>query len=561
MEKKIPNYKYTERLSALKVEQSSWVEHWRDISKHILPRSGRFDVTDRNKGDKRHNLIYDSTATKCLRILSAGLMSGMSSPARPWFRLSVADPTLLKDHAVKVWLSETTEIMRSIIAKSNIYRMLQNFYEELPTFGTAGAIIDKDFETVVHGQFLTIGQYYISQNHKGKVDTMFREFDMKVHQLVTQFGYENCTRSVQDLHDRGSLDSWVTVVHLIEPRIDRDPTKSDAKNMPFKNIYFERGRENEKLLLESGHKIFRGIFPRWHVSGGDVYGGACPGMEALGDIHQLQHEQLRKGQAIDYKLRPPMQAPASMKNHELSIFPGETSFIDTASGGAKTLFEVNIDLQHLLIDIQDVRERIRAAFYADIMLQFASQDMGRMTAAEVAQRHEEKLLMIGPVMERMHNELHSEIIEIIFHDMLEANLVPPPPESMQGMDLNIEFVSMMAQAQKAVSTNSIDRFLGTVTNLAQIKPTAVQKINEDKIVDLYADALGLDPSALYGDEEVALVRKKMAQAQEQAQKAAAMNQGADTLQKLSNANTQDKNALTDVTKMFSGYSTPQGGQG
>lgn len=184
-----------------------------------------------------------------------------------------------------------------------------------------------------------------------------------------------------------------------------------------------------------------------------------------------------------------------------------------------------------------------------------------MMVAEVVQRHEEKLLMIGPVMERMHNELHSQIIEIIFHDMLEANLVPPPPESMQGMDLNIEFVSMMAQAQKAVSTNSIDRFLGTVTNLAQIKPTAVQKINEDKIVDLYADALGLDPSALYGDEEVALVRQKMAQAQEQAQKAAAMNQGADTLQKLSNANTQDKNALTDVTKMFSGYSTPQGGIG
>ncbi len=553
----INRYLYTQRLGELEVEQSSFRDHWQDISRHLLPRSGRFFTTDRNKGQKKHHDIYDSTATRALRILSAGLMSGMSSPARPWFRLAVSDKALMKRHSVRAWLHGTEETMRSIMAKSNFYRMLQSMYEELPAFGTAAAILEPNFDNVMHGHFLTIGQYCIAQNNLEQVDTLYRKFDMTCGQLMKQFGYENCSQSVKTLIDRGSFEKWVTVVHLIEPRIDRDPTLRDKKNMAYKSVYYELGRENEMVLSESGFKRFRAIVPRWHISGGDIYGSSCPGMEALGDIRQLQHEQLRKGQAIDYKLRPPLQGPTSMKNNEPGIFPGEMTFVDTASSspGVRTLYEVNLDLSHLLADIQDVRQRINSAFYADLFLMFAQQDITRMTATEVAQRQEEKLLMLGPVMERIQNELHAQAIEIIFDDMMDAGLVEAPPQELQGMDLNIEFVSMMAQAQKAVGINSIDRFLGTIGAIAPLKPSIVDKLDEDALVDMYSDRLGIDPALIVASEKVAIVRDQRARQAQQMQQAEMANQSADAMQKMSNVSTEPGNVVGDVMNMFSGYST------
>src|SRR5574340_460430 len=104
--------KLQSRWGALKSERSSWIDHWRDISDYMLPRSGRFLVTDRNRGDRKHNNIYDSTSTRALRVLAAGMMAGMTSPARPWFRLTTSDPDLDESSAVKLWLADVTRMMQ-----------------------------------------------------------------------------------------------------------------------------------------------------------------------------------------------------------------------------------------------------------------------------------------------------------------------------------------------------------------------------------------------------------------------------------------------------------------
>ena len=114
--------KYSTRWSALKSERESWMSHWKEISDCIMPRSGRFFAEDRNKGGKRHNSIYDSTGTRALRTLAAGLMAGMTSPARPWFRLTTSDPQLDESAAVKSWLADVTRLMQMVFAKSNTYR-------------------------------------------------------------------------------------------------------------------------------------------------------------------------------------------------------------------------------------------------------------------------------------------------------------------------------------------------------------------------------------------------------------------------------------------------------
>lgn len=547
------------RWGQLKSERMSWWSHWQEISAYLLPRSGRFFVQDRDKGWRRHNNIYDNTGTRALRVLGAGMMAGATSPARPWFRLATADPDLNASPPVKAWLDDVTKRMQMIFQKSNTYRALHQIYEELGAFGTSANIILPNYDNVIHNYTLTTGEFCIATDYEGKVCTLYREFERPVSEIVKEFGYKNCSTMVQNMFDRGSLDQWVRLIHAIEPRADRDHKLKDAKNMAWGSYYFEVGGDPNKYLRESGFKEFPAVCPRWATVGGDIYGNS-PGMEVLGDVKQLQHEQLRKAQGIDYKTKPPLQAPTSMKNRDVETLPGGVTFVDAAnpSGGIKTAFEVNLDLSHLLADIQDVRERIRGGFYADLFLMLANATDTRMTATEVAERHEEKLLMLGPVLERLHNELLDPLINITFSRMVEANILPPPPPELQGMDLSVEFVSMLAQAQRAVGVNSVDRFVNSLGAVASFKPDVLDKFDSDEWADAYSDMLGVDPSLIVASDKAAIIRNQRAQAIAQQQKVDMMNTAADTVQKMGATPTGPggENMATDVMNMFSGYNTP-----
>ena len=546
------------RWGQLKSERASWLMHWQEITSYLLPRNGRFYREDRNRGWRRHNAIYDNTGTRALRTLGAGMLAGATSPARQWFRLATPDPELNSFQPVKMWLDDVTKRMQLVFQKSNTYRALHTMYEELGAFGTAVSVVLPDFNEAIHHYGVPCGEYCISTDAQGKVCTMYREFEMTVSQIVKEFGYKNCSTSVQNQYDRGSLDQWVPVIHAIEPRADRDTKKRDSKNMPWGSWYFEVGGEDGKFLRESGFEQFPVLAPRWSTAGGDIYGHS-PGMEALGDIKQLQHEQLRKAQAIDYQTKPPLQVPASMKNRDVETLPGGISFVDGASQGIRSAFEVNLNLNYLLQDIQDVRERVRGAFHADLFLMLQSAPYMRMTATEVAERHEEKLLMLGPVLERLHNELLDPLVEITFTRMLSAGIVPPAPEELQGMDLNVEFVSMLAQAQRAIGTNSVDRFVGNLGAIAQMKPDVLDKFDSDQWADIYADMLGVDPSLIIADKDVALVRQARNQAMAAKEQAAVLQQQSVAAKNLAAAPTNQQNALTDAVGMFSGYSSPATG--
>jgi len=553
-----PRDKLWTRWGQLKAERASWWAHWQEISTYLLPRNGRYFRQDRDKGWRRHNAIYDNTGTRALRVLGAGMMAGATSPARPWFRLGTADPELNSYQPVKLWLDDVTHRMQIIFQKSNTYRTIHQMYEELGGFGTSASIVLPDYKNVIHHYPSTIGEYCIATDWQGRVTTIYREFEKQVSQIVKEFGIENVSNTVKSFYDSGTLDAWIPIIHAIEPRADRDLSKRDSLNMPWRSIYFEVGGNPDKYLRESGFKSFPALVPRWAIAGGDMYGNS-PGMEALGDVKQLQHEQLRKAQAIDYKTMPPLQAPTSLKNRDVEKLPGGITFYEANNpqGGIKTMFDVNLDLQHLLLDIQDCRERVRGAFYADLFLMLANATDTRMTATEVAERHEEKLLMLGPVLERLHNELLDPLIDMTFERMVEANLVPPPPPELQGMELNVEFVSMLAQAQRAIGTNSVDRFVGNLGAVAQFKPDVLDKFDADQWADSYSDMLGVDPKLIIANDQVALIRQARAQAEAAQAQTEMLKQQSEPARNLAASQTGGgDNALMDIMNLYSGYGSP-----
>lgn len=555
----IPNLR--RRWGELDQEWTSWRDIYSQLSAFVLPFAGRFTETDRNLGNRRDGNIYDSTQRRALNVLGAGLMSGMSSPARPWFRLGTANPELADYQPVKLWLNDVQRRMLDLFQRTNTYQFLHRAYMELGLYGTAATFLDDDFESVIYGYPLTCGEYRISSNYRGEVDTLARKFQKTVGQVVKRWGLKNCSQATQSMYNSGDLDKWVTIYHLVEPRADRDPSLklSDARNMAFASWYWEEGAKNEtSYLSESGYREFPAICPRWQLFGSDIY-GESPGMVALGDIKQLQHEQLRKAEAIDYQTKPPLQVPSSLKNRDVQMLPGGVTFYDGANPqhGIRSMWEVNLNLQYLMADIQDVRQRINACFYVDLFLMLQAADQTQMTATEVAERHEEKLLMLGPTLERLHDEALSPLVERTFARMLTLGLLPPPPQEMQNQELNVEFISMLAQAQRAVGVASTDRFITGIGTLAQMKPEVVDKIDADTAIDLYADQLGVDPRMIVGNEQVALIRKQRAAAQAQAQAAEAMQSMAGAAKDLGSINTAQPNGLSDLLNLTSGYTLPQ----
>lgn len=479
-------------------------------------------------------------------------MSGMTSPARPWFRLTTFNPELDESYEVKVWMSQVTSLMQMVFYKSNTYRALQMAYEELGAFGTSATLIYDDFDRVIHCHPLTIGEFAIATDSRGRVNTVYREFRMTVAMLVQEFGLENVSRTVKDLYDRGQMDEWVEVINAIEPRTERDPRKTDAKNMPYLSVYFEKSGDKGKVLRETGFTEFPAMCARWSVTGGDIY-GTSPGMEALGDLCQLQQMQFRKSQAIDYKVHPPVLIPSEMKNMGTQFLPGGVIPYSNAQQAQqiRSAYMVDLDLNSLLVDIQDVRQRINEAFYRDIFMLMVNSTDKTMTATEVTERHEEKMLLMGPVLERLNAEMLDPLINIVFNKLVQADLLPPLPEDLQGQQLNVEFISILAQAQKAISTNSVDRMFSVLGNLAGMRPDIVDNVNLDFWPQWYADALGVDPRFIVSGKKVAVIREQRAQAEQQA---AAMEQLQGATQAAKNMGmTMQGQSPEQIMQAFTGY--------
>lgn len=546
MDEKMLSRRIRQRYQELKTERSSWLETCRDVSDFINPRHGRYSVTDRNLANSRKNKILDSSALRSQRTLSAGLMSGMTSPARPWFNLQMADPDLNKVGDVKNWLFDVSEIMRRIFSKSNVYRMLHTVYDELSLFGTAPAVLNYHHTNIIHGFPLTAGEYCIGADEFGQIDTLYREYQMTCKAMVEQFG-DKVSSHVMNLYNQGKYDVYFTVLQCIEPRLDSRVDSPFAKDMPFRSIYID---DQGNILRESGYKQFPVVAPRWSVCSNDTY-GVSPAMDALPDVKQLQLEQLRKSQGIDQQNNPTRIIPASMKNKMSSLMAGGVLFAQSPTdvAGVRSAFDIKPDLNGLLMDIQDIRQRIDSTFYADLFRMFEGSTQ-QMTAYEVSERQQEKMLMLGPVLERLDNELLSPLIQRTFDFMLQSNKVPPAPEDVQGQEMMIEYTSVMAQAQKAVSINNQSRFLNSLGSIAQLDQNVLDKFDADAAVDDLADSLGVNPKMIISGRKLAAIRQQKAKAQAQAQ---AQQQGLMAAQQARDMSQIDQQNLNDVMGNLMGY--------
>lgn len=546
--------KYNKRLESLKSERSSFISLWGELSDYHLSYRGRFLTSDRNKGYKRNTKQYNNTSHLAVRTLASGMMSGITSPARPWFRLSISDTDLREYTPVKEWLHQVQTIMYRVYAASNTYNSLHQLYSELGVFGTGAMGVFSDFENVIHCTTYTAGAYMLAMNGKNEVDTLYREYEISVGQCVKEFGIENCSTSVQDNWKNGNTEVWVKVVHIMEPNDDRDMISPLAKHKASRSAYYEVGANSEKenkFLRESGTDEFPVIAPRWNVAYGDIYATDCPGMTCLGDSKALQLGERRMYKVLDTISDPPLQGPSSMQNKVgKSLRNGEIVWKSTQGEGLSPIYDNYRPDLGAVVSVNDrAEDRVRRAMYEDLFLMLANDSRRQpVTAREIAEKHEEKLLMLGPMLERMHTEGLDPLINITFNKLQVAGVLPPPPRELEDKDMNVEYISILAQAQRLVATGGLDRLGNYVAQIATVWPEARHKFDASQAIDEYAEAIGTAPKVIRSDDEVEGLQAAEAAAQAQQ---GAMVQGqalADTAKTASETDISEDNALGAIMK-------------
>ena len=546
---------YNKRLEALRTEHSSFRSHYVELSDNILSSRGRFLTSDRNKGHKRNTKQFNNTGRRDSRSLSAGMMAGMSSPARPWFRLGTHNKALREIRSVKTWLKSVERLLFAIFAESNFYNVLAQVYKELGTFATAPMAIYENFDNVIRCQQFTVGSYFLGVNGHGLVDTLYREYQLQVGGVVSQFGIDNVTEQTKNNWNSGTTESWVDIIHIIEPNDDRDMQAVGPPPMAYRSVYYEKSGNNDNTFLrEKGFEEFPIMAPRWEVTAEDTYGTECPGMTALGDVKQLQIQEKKKAQALDKLVDPPLQAPSEMKGKRISLIPGDTSYVDVRGPGTgiAPIFDIRPDFNAIASDIQNTEHRINQAYFVDLFLMFTNiENRERVTQEEIIRKNEEKLLMLGPMLQRTQTELFDKIIDRTFNIALRADIIPEPPPELSGQQLSVEYISPLFQAQKAVATATIERTVAFVIQLAQAKPGALDKLDADQAVDEYADALGVTPGVILTDKEVEELREAQ-QRQQRAQQMAALAEPAkdatQAVKNLADATQTDGSALDALSE-------------
>ena len=523
------------RLAGLKVNRYSWWVHWRELADYVLPRRYKWLITPNQaaRGSPINQHIIDSTGTLAARNCAAGMLTGTTNPTKQWFRLKINKIDSTQTGPISLWLAECERLLRAIFQASNFYQAMATFYFDLVVFGTATILIYDDFENVIICQNPCAGEYFLDNSGAFRAEIFYREFVLTVQQTVDRFGIDNVSPSVRRNYEEGNalLTREVLIGHGIEPNDDR--SLGFREDFKFRELYWELGSQGDLYLQKTGYFENPLVPGRWDLVGNDAY-GRSPAMDALGDIKQLQQETKRKAQAIDKTVNPPMVADIQLKNQPASLLPGGvtyvTGFSTSGKPGFASVYDMKFPVGEISEDLNEIRERIKEIFFSKIFQAISQfETRSNVSATEIDARRAEAMLMAGPVVERIMNETLPRAIDRTFAIASRKGIFPPPPPELQGGEnIDIEFVSMLAQAQEAAAASGIERVFGIVGNLAGVNPNILDVVDDDYGVMKYSSLLNNDPKLIRTPAQIAEMRKQRQDQQQQA----AMAQQADTAQKL-----------------------------
>ena len=493
-------------LSRLREQRSTWESHWQEVSDYCLPRKA--EVTkERSRGDKRNLLLFDATSVHALELLAASLHGMLTSSANRWFSLRYKEEELNDNDEAKEWLEDSMDKMYLSFARSNFQQEIFECYHDLICFGTSALMIEEDEEDIIRFSARHIKEIYIQENKKGFADTIYRRFKIPAQAAVEKFGLENLSREIKNIFQKEPFEE-IEIVHVVRPRTVYNSSKLDKKNMPFQSVYFEE--HSGHIISIGGFREMPYVIPRYLKASTEIY-GRSPAMNALPDIKVLNKIVETSLKAAAKQVDPPLLVSDDSMLSPIRMSAGSINYYRAGSRDSIQPLQIAQNTSVTLNQENQRRQAIAKIFHVD---QLMMADERTMTATEVIQRNEQKMRILGPVLGRLQSELLQPLILRVFNIMLRNRLFNEAPEVLANQEIDIEYVSPMALAQRGQELQSLMRGLEIFGSIGQIAPVQ-DYLDENGLVKNIISILGLPAKIIKSDKEVSDIRKQRQAAQQQ----------------------------------------------
>ena len=527
------------RLDKLEADRGTWESHWQEILDYVMPRKAEITFL-RSRGEKRTEVLFDSTAITANNLLAASLQGTLTSPSLPWFSLKLRDDDANKVRDVQIWLEDTARRMYAVFNESNFNTEVHEMYLDLCSVGTSAIFVEEANEGFLQGGLhfntLHISEYFIQENVKGTVDTLYRKYKMTARQAVQEFGEKNIGTKIKEAL-KAKPDTQFNFIHAVEPTEDYERAIGKAKTkLPFHSCHV--CFEDKMVVRTGGYNEFPYLVPRWAKATGEIF-GRSPSYNALPDIKTLNKAVEIGLKAWAKAIDPPLLVTDDGVIGRVRMTPAGITVV--RSDTAIKPLQIGSNWQITDLKENQLRTAIRQAYYSD---QLQLQEGPQMTATEVQVRYELMQRLLGPTLGRFQTEFLNPLIERVFGIMMRSDALMPRPETMSDMNMDIEYVGPLARSQRMEEAIAVERLYQLAMQVVQVDPTVMDVINHEEAIRMRATLLGVPKTVLRGEDEVAEIREQRAAAQQQAQEQAMAQQQADTALSQGKAMTEMSNPET-----------------
>lgn len=507
--------KVKQRLTALQGERSKHEAVWRDCFDYSLPHLGsglNGQVVGATELQQQRAKLLNGTAAEAMTTSADGFMGGMTPANALWFGLDAGR----ESDEEREWLDESAKTIWENIHQSNFDAEAYDAVLSLLGAGWFALYCDEDDGGGYYFEHWPLSQCYIASTRAGgKIDTIYREFEMSALAAANAYGIEKISETARAMVQSGRGDQPIQLVWAIEPRQSYEPGGAFASRMPWASCHIDLATNT--VLRESGYHEFPVVVPRWRRIPGGPY-GIGPMSDALPDAKTANEVERWELAAAETVIAPPLvvEDDGVVNARTIKLGPRKIIVANSTDSIKPLMTGAKVEFGQLMLE--RLETKVRRALMADLFDKVLNDPT--MTATQVNAILGMIRQRMGPRFGRMQAEWLQTLIERCYGLALRAGALGQPPRSLLSRNYSIKYLSPLARAQKLDELGAMDRHEQSLIAEAQVQPEVLDTLDLDEVARWRAQTLGLPTEVTRDKRAVAKLRESRAEAQAQAQQQA-----------------------------------------
>lgn len=508
-------------------KRRNFESYWQTLHDYFYIESADVNKTYSMGNELDPSMLWDSTTLESADVFASGFMNYLTPPTSKWSRLRHRNQEMSQMKVIGDYFEDVMAEVNYAFNRSNFYDQMFPAYKSSGVYGTACVFEEEDIEDDIRFSNMPLKQVVVVENARQRVCKYFIEFEYTANQAAGRLGKEKLSTPLQEEIKAGQGDSKKHKFLLyIGDRYAREIQKTDKKNMPIEASWIEV--EGRSIVEESGYNEFPAFCHRFDKRP-FVPWGFSPAMKSLPFARLLQTIAKTNLRSMMKATDPAIAVPHNAFIAPFNMNPRGINYYKKDQMDGKDIFAFGNfgDPQVGLAAVEYYSGKVKALMYTDVFLAFSNitKDMNN---PEIMERINEKMTMLGPAVGRYLDEVISPIVTRTIGILFRRGKLPEPPvELMMNPGYEIDFVGVLAQAQRRAELNTLVTGLSMIGQMAQYDPSVLDKINPDKVTDEVWSITGAPIKVLRDDDEVKQIREGRAQASMQQQELAEMHAGSE----------------------------------